>query len=364
MKRFISSLAVCTLAALPVAASAATFVGGEQYSRGTQDPVVGNLYANGQSISIASDVSGDVFAAGGTVIITGPVSGDIAAVGGTIQLLGPVNGDVRVGGGQITIAQHVGGDVLVAGGTVHLLSGAVLDGDVYVAGGQVIIDGTVGGSVHMVVGRSLAIGSGARIAGTLYYRSSQEAVIADGAHIGAISFEPRQPRFHSGTVGAKGILWALLAALTAVKMLAFLGAAALVMWRWHRWSLSEMQEADGAFWRSVGRGLVYAILVPIGAVLLLMSFVGSFAGLFALLVYAATGLAAKVLAGMFLGAWLSKVVAKRTVLHLTWTNALGGAILAQLLPIIPFIGMIVVVLFSLAMFGVLAGTVQKKLAAR
>jgi cytoskeletal protein CcmA (bactofilin family) len=325
--------------------------------------VIGNLYVNGQSVSIASDVSGDVFAAGGTVILTGPISGDVAAIGGTIQLLGPVSGDVRVGGGQITIAQHVSGDVLVAGGTVHVLSGAVLDGDVYVAGGQVIIDGGVGGSVRMV-GRSLAIGSGARIAGTLSYRSPHEAVIADGAHIGTISFEPQRPRLHVGSDGGKAAVWALIAALTAMKMLALVGAAALVMWRWRRWSLVLMQEAADAFWPSVGRGLGYSILVPIGAVLLLMSFVGSLVGLALLMLYAMTMVATKVLAGMFLGAWLSKIIAKRTTLHLTWMNALGGTILAQILPIIPIVGALIVIISALAMFSVLAGTVRKKLAVR
>lgn len=359
MRKYIGALAVLALAAMPVVAQAATFVARQEYASGPSERLAGNLYVAGGTVSVGSSVGGDLMAAGGNITVTGAVGQDVAAVGGTVQLLGPVNGDARISGGQLMVSGRVSGDLLAAGGTVHLLPGAVVQGDLYATGGQVILDGTVQGSVHMSGGQLTVNGT---INGALTYHSSKLARIAPDARIGGpVTYEPtgigaeRAPR---------AVLWMLVGVLTAMRMLMFLGMAALIVWRWRRQALAVMQEAMDGFWPHTGRGLAFAVLIPLAAVLLLMSFIGTIAGGLLLLAYVAGIAIAKVLAGMFLGAWLSALIAKRQVLHITWANALGGTILIQLLTLLPVIGWIVQILAFLSLFGVLAERARKQLALR
>lgn len=381
MKRFVSTLAVLAVAAMPLTAMAATLASGQQYSLPVQKVIVGNLYAAAGTSTIGGQVTGDVLAAGGTISLSGAVGGDIFALGGTIQILGPVGGDVRVAGGTVTVSDRVGGDLLVAGGTVHVLPGASIQGDLIVAAGQAIVDGNVMGSVRMVGGtltlngtvggnvmaradQQITLGSTAQIRGALDYRSQKEVVMNAGATVGGkitytalnkVSIDERSPQ---------RALWAVVGIFTGMQLFAALGLAALLMWRWRRQSLEVMSQAKDAFWPSLGMGIAYGILVPIAAVFLLISFVGTLPGVILLMLYVSGMILTKALAGMFFGSWLVMVVKKRPVMHMTWWSVLGGVVLLRIVELIPLLGWIISMAAMLAVFGVIASRVHHHLAAR
>lgn len=379
MKRFIIGTAALALALAPAIASAATFAAREEYASGAADRVAGNLYVAAGTASVGASVGGDVSVVGGNIAVTGSVAGDVAAGGGSIQLIGDVGGDVRAGGGQINISGHVRGDVAVLGGAIHLLPGSVVDGDVAVLGGQLTVDGIVNGSVTMTGGRlsvngtvvgpvsarldeSLVLGPEASIGGTLAYRAPAEASLREGAVRGGVSYEP-SARVRSEHA-VKGVAWAVLGLLTALKTLAYLGLAALIVWRWRRPALEVIQEGAAAWAASFGRGLVYLILVPVAAVLLLVSFVGAIPGGLALAGYVALMPVASVLAGMFLGSLLEKLFRKLPVMGLGWGTALGGVLLYRLIGPVPLVGFLVHAFLFVAMFGVLAHRIQRVLTGR
>jgi hypothetical protein len=145
-------------------------------------------------------------------------------------------------------------------------------------------------------------------------------------------------------------------------MLAYLGAAALVVWLWRRPASAFLQEAVSAWWRSVGTGLVYLILVPLAAVLLLVSLVGLFPGILLGLGYAAALIAANVLGGILLGCLVAMAFTRRNVVHVTWTTALGGVILFRLISLVPIVGGLAAFLLFLAAFGVLADRMRRAIA--
>lgn len=376
MKKFAVVLVAVVLAGAPFLAHASTFVGQDSYSTPTQERVAGNLYVAGGTVMVGSEVGGDLVMFGGTLTTTGRVDGDLAAGGGSIQLLGPVNGDVRVAGGQVTINDRVGGELLVLGGTVHLLANSVVQGDIHVIGGQVVIDGTVQGSVRYFGGRltingtvqgnvnakaseKLIIGSNANIGGALTYQSPQEAQIADGAHIsGVVSYKP-MTELRVNKQAPRLALFAIIGMLTAIKTLACLGMVLLVVWLWRRSASDVLQEANDHFWPSLGRGLVYTILVPIAAILLIVSFIGLIPGILLLLGYFSLMIVVKVLSGIFLGAWFWAVMKKRPALQITWVNAIIGMLALELLGLIPIIGWIIQILVFVAIFGVVATRAQK-----
>ncbi len=378
MKRFLGVCTVVACALAPGLAYASVFATGQEYSVGSQKRIDGNLYVASGNISVGAPVNGDVLVVGGNITTTGRVRDDVAAAGGTVQILAPVDGDVRVGGGQVTVGDRVGGDLIAAGGTIHILSESSVQGDLYVAGGQVIIDGAVRGSVRMMGGRltingsvggdvraradrDLVLGSGSSIGGMLSYRSQRPATIASDAVIaGGVAYEPI--RSISGVREVpRGLFWALVGAVTAMKTLALFGMVALIVWRWRRQATQVLQEVKEALWGSVGKGLLYGILTPVAVVVLMMSFIGIIPGALILLAYLATMILAKVLAGILLGAWLSGVIYKHQALHVTWANALLGTLLIQVIGIVPFAGWLVQSVACLAVFGLLAHRAQQTL---
>ncbi|MEK7638432.1 MAG: polymer-forming cytoskeletal protein [Patescibacteria group bacterium] len=365
MKRFISTLAVLGVALMPLTAMAATLVSGQQYSLPAQKIVEGNLYSAAGTSTIGGRVTGDVLAVGGTISLAGSVGGDVFAIGGTLQVLGPVGGDVRVAGGTLSINDRVGGDLVVAGGTVHVLPGAIVQGDLIVAAGQVIVDGTVQGSVRMT-GEELVI-NGA-VYGDVRYRSQNQLQKGESAVIGGkvlrTAVSPSRTSLQASEGAFKGAFWAIVGVMTGMALLAGLGLVALLMWRWRRQSLGIIAQARDEFWPSLGRGITYGILVPIAAILLLISFVGAFPGALLLLIYIAALILTKALAGMLFGSWLIMVMKKRQVMHLTWVSALGGFIVLRIVAMIPVVGWIISIAASLVVFGVVAHRIQKQLSSR
>lgn len=366
---------------MPTFALATSVAAVQEYSLGAQQRVPGNLYVVTNMGSIGGTVDGDVLIAAGTVALTGPVNGDVAAIGGTVQLLGPVSGDVRILGGQLSVNDRVGGDMLIAGGTLHVLPGARIDGDVYVAAGQVIIDGTINGTVRMTGGRlalngsvmgdvrarlsqQLTIGDHAIVRGTLAYRATHEAVVPSTAQLShAVAFDRISTVPKTSPVPGR-VAWVIVEALTAISMLMLLGFTALVLWRWRRQSLEVLTSVDESFWRSLGRGVVFMILGPIAIILLLMSFVGTIAGIIAIMLFATLCIVAHVLAGMYLGAWIAKHWKRSGALHLGWVSGLGGVVLFQALGLIPVLGWVVRMALVFAVFGVLTHRAEQQLFGR
>ena len=378
MKRFLGILVSLFLTATPLMVSAASLSASEQYSLPEQKTVVGNLYVAAGTTTIGGRVSGDVFTAGGTITVSGSIGGDLVAGGGTVQVLGPVNGDVRIIGGTTTINSRVGGDLVVVGGTTHILPGASISGDVLVAGGQVIIDGAVygnvkyaGGALHIngsvrgsvsaKMNDRLEIGSTASINGKLTYSAPREAVIAQGAHIaGAVRFDPV-----AGGRADRGVpqraIWAIIGLVTGMKLLAVLGLTLIITWRWRRQATEVLAVVRTHFWQSLGHGIAYMILVPIAAILLLMSFVGILPGVLVILSFITALILTKALTGIFVGALLMMMFNKKDTLHITWGSAIGGVFLLEIITLIPVVGWLVGTAVWLGVFGAVGQRIQSHL---
>jgi len=354
---------------------AATLTAGEQYSLPTDKAVIGNLYVAAGTATVGGRVTGDVYAAGGTIAVSGSVGGDVTAGGGTVQVLGPVDGDVRVAGGTLTVNTAIGGDLAVFGGTVHVLPGATVSGDVLAVGGQVIIDGAVLGSVKSVgggmvingtvrgvvdvkVGERLEIGPSALIGGVLRYTAPSEAVIAEGASLtSGMEYTPSKMRAFEHRAPQRAV-WAVVGVLTGLQMLTVLGLALLLVWRWRKQTLGILADVRDAFWASLGRGIAYLILVPIAAVFLLISIIGTLPGVLLLMAYGAALVLTKALAGMLFGSVVVMIARKKHVLDLTWGSAIGGVIGLKVIGLIPVIGWLVAAVATVAVFGVIAHRAQ------
>ncbi|HLZ28380.1 MAG TPA: hypothetical protein VKV73_13755 [Chloroflexota bacterium] len=247
-----------------------------------------DLFASGQTVTVAGRVIGDVYAIGQNIVVTGTVDGDLITAGQQVVVDGTVNGNVRAVGGVVTVNGHVGrsvtglakqvsvsstsqvdGSVLAAGDTVSVL-GPVGRG-ITAGGGTLQFGGPVGGEV-LAWAKSLAVGPNTRIAGNLEYHSEQPAAIPGGTVAGQVQFDqivrqpqqPPQPPLLNGLFDFGGLIMlvgsAILGALTII--LAPRAAARAV-------ELGRQQPLP-----TFGLGLLALLVVPAVTVLIGVTLVG------------------------------------------------------------------------------------------
>jgi len=360
-------VAAVALAGSAPPASAAEFRTGTDPQVAAGTTVDDDLYLSGNRARIAGDVTGDVVAAARDLTVNGEIGGSLDAAVATADLRGPIGRSLRLAAGEITLTSTVGGDLIVLGGTVTVAREAVIAGDAIVAGGTLIVNGEVegdvraaagevtiagpvGGDVRAEVGR-LTLADSARIAGDLRYRVAADRVdIAPGAAIdGATVADPPRADDVAGVDLPGNLGWAL------ARLLAALIAGLVIVLLLPR---AAARTADGVRREPLAAlliGLLLAVLIPLGIVVLLITLVGIPIALIVAAVYAAALYLSQVVVGLAVG---------RTLLPKRWDTAgrgynllamtIGVILLAalRLIPL-PFVGGIVSALTALLGLGAL-----------
>lgn len=236
------------------------------------DVVTEDLYAVGNRIAIEGTIKGDLLAAAsGELLITGHVEGNVTGAASSVVITGTVDGSVRVAAGSVRVEGHVGGDLFVAASnlvltgdvgrdllswTISLETTGIVGRDV--AGqsfGRARIGGTVNGDVDLTTNR-LTVLDGTSVAGTLGYRSSNDAVVGTGVSVGRqiVHREPVRPNVRVEAVFA-------LTKLVAILTIIIVGF--LLFWA----SPDALNRAARAVWaipiRTLFIGLAAAIVPPL-----------------------------------------------------------------------------------------------------
>jgi cytoskeletal protein CcmA (bactofilin family) len=193
-----------------------------------------DLFATGQTVTVAGRVTGDVFATAQTVVVTGTVDGDLIAAAQQVVVDGTVNGDVRAAGAVVTVNGHVGHSVSGLAQQVNVSSTGRVDGTLLAAGETVSAFGligrgaTVGGGTVQLGGpigadvtawaERLAVGPNTRIGGNLDYYSEQQVQVPSGAVAGQVQFRPiereeRQRPVFNGLFDFGGLVWLIGSAI-------------------------------------------------------------------------------------------------------------------------------------------------------
>ena len=147
----------------------------------------GDVYAAGEAVRVDGRLNGDLVAGARRILVDGRVEGDVFAAGNTIDLRGPIGDSTRIAGQILTVDTTIDGDLLAGGEELHLTENASvaggltaaaslveIDGTVgngaRVAAGEIIVRGTVNGNANVIADR-LDLAPGARITGDLDYRA-------------------------------------------------------------------------------------------------------------------------------------------------------------------------------------------------
>ena len=243
---------------------------------------------------------------------------------------------VITGGATVAEGETVDG-VVVVDGPVRI--DGTVDGDVFVISGDTEISGEVTGDVT-VLAEPAVINSGARIGGDLRY-GDEEPDIASGARIdGEVSDEDWSDLRPAGFIGWAVFWLALALSSLALGLLLLLIAPRAA-------DAAYRQARDGA-WESAAAGVAIFILLPILAVLALVTLVGVPLGIGLLLALLPLGAIAYVTTLWVVGRALVKPPRGRLVAFLAgWAIFRAGA----LVPVLGILVWLAATVFGLGVLG-------------
>lgn len=372
--RLLFATVAMILALLPAIAFAAEPRQGDTVIVAPNETIDDDLYAFGGNVNMQGTVRGDLVAFAGTVIVSGTVTGDLLIGSGTVTVSGRIDGDIRAGGGTVTIDGPVGGDVLLGGGNLILGPNASVGRDLLIGGGtasvgapvgrnllagigSLVLDSSVGGNVQAEVD-SLRLTDNAVVGGDLIYTSDEQADIAPGARIrGNVVYQEPERREAPQQPANTAVNWVRGLVGTFVLGLAFL----LLLPGFSRRTMDTLRRSP---WASLGIGFALLLLVPIAALVLLITGIflgGWWLALMAMALYGIALALGFVTSGYFGGRWILER-SGRPDAHPIWALLLGLMILT-LLVLLPILGPLVgfaAVLFGLGALAIAAARARSQ----
>ncbi len=275
--------------------------------------VASDLYAFGGGVDIQADVQGDLVAGGGRVVTAGRVEGNLIVAAGSVVIGGTVARNVRGAGGAVTITGHVGRNLNAAGGTVVLSPKAVIEGRARLVGGEIRVAGTVanrlyaagavivlGGEIQgdvELVAQEIEVLPTTRITGSLTYWSPRDARIDSQAKIqGGVTHNlPEMPRALART----GTALVTVSRLLFMGGLMVTGVGLYLLFPGFTVHCSHTIGSDPV--KSLGIGLLLVVLLPVIAILTMLTILGIPLGLILFVLYFAALLVGFLIAAFFLG---------------------------------------------------------------
>lgn len=372
MKKYLAFAGVAAVAVFfPAVSLAASMNFGQNVAVEGTSVAQGNAYAAGAMVTVSGLVNGDLLTAGGTIISSAKVNGDIMAAGGTVTMVGVTAQDARVAGGNVTVGGALTGELVAAAGNLVIVPGTTIVKDSYLAGGSVnfsgseagnlnisggdiYFNGTVNGNVTIARANKVTIGSHAVIKGALEYSALTPATIAGGANIAGT------PVFHEiqNTAQANGWFGALSGIVTVgwfLKLLIVLVAAYLLWYCFRSDVLAVLERSRARYGTSLLHGFLLFIAAPVAIIIAFVTVIGAIPGLIALFAYLILLILAAPLAAI-----MTAMLLRQGKTDLRWYHILLGAVVIDLVGLIPFIGWIACALVYLAALGAVAGVAARK----
>jgi len=275
--------------------------------------------------------------AGGNVDIDQPVEGNLYVAGGNVSINAPVTGHARIAGGDVTVKSSIGGKLAIAGGNVH-------------------IDSPVAGNVT-VSGGTLELGPNARIAGKLDFRGGHLEQDPAAQVIGGVT-RTQHARHKLDTGPFKGG-WVVRAMWTLGLML----LAAIIAGALPGPAKRMQEELRVRPWLAALFGIMALIIIPIAAVIVMITIIGIPVGLLAILGYVGLLLVGYVATAVLVSGLMLDRYKSEAATRTAWR--VGAAVLAMLvistLAHVPLVGgFLALVALVMGVGAIVAAIVHRK----
>lgn len=352
-----------SMIAVPLLANASSFSAGLTVEH-SGDRIQNDLYVAALRAEITADVQGDVSLAAGTATLDSNVGGSVHVLSGSATIRGEIDGSLYVAGGVVRLDGEVHGNVVVAGGRLELKDNATIGGDLILYSAQAQVDGDVSGKLYgstllydqngSVSGNlelqsdRIKIGENATIGDDFRYQSQVDASVHVNAQIGGANDRTNASPWNGIGDGAMApfgqmlrLVWSMLA-----------GAALIVLAPrlFYKAAENGASIVSSGIWGTLG-----LVLLPVLAILLLLSVLLLPVGMLLMLLVPFALYLSQIVVGITIG---------RAILPRKWRDGSRGFLLfAMVLGLIvigvlrmapvPFLNVVVVVLVSVWGFGAL-----------
>jgi len=320
-----------------------------------------------EHIIINEPVDGDVFANAQKLVVKAPVHGDVWALIDEAIIEQPVDGNIYILGESVTINSEINGNVYLAAGSITFGEAAILNGRVYAGTRTADLSGKINSRVYI---RSVFTQLNAALADSGYfffndYAVGDEATFGRDMYVyGTNSSLDGLAEKTAGEVHDLGAsdqisqeirkMWVpeLHGFSLLLKFFQILVIGSVFIALWPRSVMALMAASRKKWYTTWLWGMAAVLMIPLIAMLLLVSLIGIPLAVMVLMAYFIILLVAKVLFSLFLGHFLlEQMYVKRNMkpadaINL-WHALLAGTVATMILLLIPYIGPV----FSVFVFG-------------
>ena len=285
----------------------------------------------GNTIALNGDVGRDAFIAGNTVGISGNVARDLYAAGNLVNIRGTIGRDIYAGGKNVSLGGEIGGNVYLSADNIQLADNLKIGGtlrfneDAKVTGPKELLDGAVLYTNDAEPEPAAQPEAGTQPEGT---PEPGITITYNGSSEFSASTEPAREK-NPIVSKLKNFLFTYIGLLLV---------AYFFLWLTPLWEKqdSKFSGADfGKYAATFGIGLAVLIVVPIAAIILMITGIGVRPAFVMLFVYIAALVAAPVFLGFVLGSLLWRKAFKRPCNY--WAELAIGILAARVLVLLPFV---------------------------
>lgn len=314
----------------------------------------GNIFMFENSINREFKSEGDVYAFGNSIDLNGATEGDILAFGNTININAKdVKGSIRSAGASVSILASSVRNITAAGGVVSVLEGTTAKG-VYIAGGTidflgnaedlfitgdvVTINGVVTGNVKVECSQ-LTIGENAKIDGTIEVRGENEPTILGNLDPSKVDFQQvanTTNRSFQSRFNIMGIIIKLISSILIAVILVVIFRRNL-----ERSTVGLIKKP----WLPFVIGFCTLIVLPIAAILVMITVVGIPIGVIFSIIYGIVIYLSTVITAIVLG----RIILKNINIYL---SSIAAVVALRILLLIPYLGGVLRFLCVLLALGV------------
>jgi hypothetical protein len=346
MKKYIVWV-MCLFALLPNTLFAYTsFQENEVY---IENSINENVYLAGEKVVVSGNLSEDLFAgawdltlrgniqkntivAGGNIEVTGSVAEDLMFAGWTVEVRNTIGGDIRGIGFDITLEKSVTGDVAIAWGDITLNREVLIYGDLWLFATHVNMRGLVKWKTNITAeslnldgilstdaflqlneAKDLNLGPNAKIMGKLTYKAAERIPALEKIAIGWAVYEGIS-EFSSASADAESLGGLIDTSVTMGSLVVISLGGILLLYLFPNFTRKTAEIVKESPGKSFLFGLLYIILTPIIAIVLLITIVGIPLGLLAIVIYVYTIGFAKLITLVIASQWV----------NITWKESLSG----------------------------------------
>ena len=341
----------------------------------SRDQVVnGSLFVGATTVKIDGVVKGDLYCAGSDVTISGTVDGDVICAAQTIHVNGLVDGNLRAAATTVDMEGPVKRNVTIVGQTLTQSAISSISGELFFGAQSLMMNGTIGktlGGYGETVGingkilgdvrvetSALSFGDGANIHGNVRNVSDTKAAVSKSALIsGSITnVLPDQQEKQQTAVKPAQNPWPA----SAIPSILFFLVVGLLMVRFMpavtgRVFTAMMEEPIGV----ALKGFVYLMVIPVVAIILLVTIVGIPFALLLVLLYVIAIAVSRIFVALWVG-WYILDSFKAKAKDNTFLQVLIGVPILWFLFKAPFVGGIIGFIAVVWGFGAMAAVIRSK----